>query len=620
MVHVDLPGAVEPSDDPGAAIKAVKEQLRAVPRRGVGYGVLRWLQDDLAGAPDRPVLFNYLGAFDAVDSVGLIRQELPAELAGPSEGEGGTRSHLLQIEVQQSADGRLSIEWFHSGNIHDTATVERVAARYVEALSELVAHCRSAGGFTPSDFPLASLTQDEMDGLAERYPLVDVYRLAPVQSGMLFGVVGAPVDGLYWGQGVYDLAGPLDAERLAAAWREVIARHAPLCSGFVWEGVSEPVQIVLADVDVPLQLRDWSSLDESAQQVQLQELLAEDRALGFDLARPPLTRLYLVDRGDGRNWLVWGLYQGLCDGWSLPVVMDEVSAAYQRHSLPPVRPYRDYIAWLDQRDPADTEGFWRTYLDGFEAPTPLPTDRLAASHYDQDRRRTQLSEGVTARLVELARRERVTLSTVVQAAWAKVLSASSGEHDVVFGLTVSGRPADLAGVESMVGLFINTLPVRAAVPVDTRFARGCTSCGTTRLRCNGSSTRRWLMCSAGRPSRTAARCSTASWCSATSPRKSCRKTWAGCRPSSRWSRATTRSPSRSTSRPRSRSRPSSRRPRSTRSPSSGFSTSWSSCSPRWRNGLSSRSGMCRCSAPSRRRSWWHGGGHRNLLLNSRCPT
>ncbi|WP_407657026.1 non-ribosomal peptide synthase/polyketide synthase [Lentzea atacamensis] len=456
--------------DPSAAIKAVKEELRSVPRRGVGYGVLRWLQGELASAPDRPVLFNYLGAFDAVDTAGLIRRELPAELAGPSEGEGGTRSHLLQLEVQQGADGRLSIEWFHSTNLHDTATVERVAGRYVEALRGLVGHCRSAGGFTPSDFPLASLTQVEVDGLAERYPLVDVYRLAPVQSGMLFGVVGAPVDGLYWGQGVYDLAGQIDAARLAAAWREVVARHAPLRSGFVWEGVSEPVQIVLAEVDVPLTTHDWSGLDEAAQQVRLQELLAEDRALGFDLARPPLTRLYLVDRGDGRNWLVWGLYQGLCDGWSLPVVMDEVSAAYQRQSLPPARPYRDYIAWLGQRDPADAEGFWRTNLDGFEAPTPLPADRLAASHYDQDRRRTHLSEGVTAGLVELARRERVTLSTVVQAAWAKVLSASSGEDDVVFGLTVSGRPAELAGVESMVGLFINTLPVRAVVPVDTPFA------------------------------------------------------------------------------------------------------------------------------------------------------
>ncbi|GHH40850.1 non-ribosomal peptide synthetase [Lentzea cavernae] len=464
-----FPVRLSRQDDPGAAIKAVKEELRSVPRRGVGYGVLRWLRDDLA-APERPVLFNYLGAYDAVDSVGLIRRELPADLAGPSEGEGGTRSHLLQIEVQQSADGRLSIEWFHSANVHDTATVERVAARYVEALREVVAHCRSASGFTPSDFPLASLVQSEVDLLASRYALADVYRLAPVQSGMLFGVVGSPVDGLYWAQNVYDLAGPIDADRLAAAWREVIARHAPLRSGFVWEGVSEPVQVVPAEVDVPLTTHDWSGLDESGQQARLRDLLDHDRSLGFDLARPPLTRLYLVDRGDGRNWLVWGLYQGLCDGWSLPVVMDEVTAAYQRQSLPPVRPYREYIAWLGQRDSADTEGFWRTYLDGFEAPTALPVDRLAASHYAQDRRRTHLSEDVTAGLVELARRERVTLSTVVQAAWAKVLSASSGEDDVVFGLTVSGRPAELAGVESMVGLFINTLPVRASVPVDLPFA------------------------------------------------------------------------------------------------------------------------------------------------------
>ncbi|WP_081902619.1 non-ribosomal peptide synthetase [Lentzea aerocolonigenes] len=456
--------------DLGSAIKAVKEELRAVPRRGVGYGVLRWLRGEFAEAPDRPVLFNYLGAFDAVGSAGLIRRELAAELAGPLQGPGGTRAYPLQLEVVRADDGRLRIDWLHSTNLHESATVERVAARYVEALHALVAHCRSGvSGFTPSDFPLASLSQGEVDGLAERYQLMDVYRLAPVQSGMLFGVVGSPVDGLYWGQSVYDLTGPIDADRLAGAWRQVINRHAALRSGFVWEGVSEPVQVVLADVEVPLEQRDWSRLDDGAQQVRLRELLASDRALGFDLAAPPLMRLYLVDRGEGRLWLVWGLYQGLCDGWSLPVVMDEVFAAYEGKALGPARPYREFIAWLDGRDPDESEGFWRSFLDGFEAPTPLPVDRLAASHYAQDRRRTMLDEDATTKLAELARRERVTLSTVVQAAWAKVLSASSGEDDVLFGLTVSGRPADLAGVESMVGLFINTLPVRAVVPVDTPF-------------------------------------------------------------------------------------------------------------------------------------------------------
>ncbi|WP_191296541.1 non-ribosomal peptide synthetase, partial [Lentzea cavernae] len=465
-----FPVRLDRHEDIGATVKSVKEQLRSAPRRGVGYGALRWLHGELAGAPERPVLFNYLGAFDAVDSHGLIRRELPADLAGPMQGSGGTRAYPLQLEVVRAADGRLRIDWLHSTNLHLTGTVERVAARYVEALRALVAHCQSgASGFTPSDFPLASLEQGDVDGLASRYALADVYRLAPVQSGMLFGVVGSPVDGLYWGQSVYDLAGPLDADLLADAWRTVISRHAALRSGFVWEGVSEPVQVVLADVDVPLQVHDWSEVDSEAQHARLRELLAQDRALGFDLAAPPLMRLYLVDRGEGRLWLVWGLYQGLCDGWSLPVVMDEVLAAYDGSSLAPVRSYREFIAWLDGRDPDESESFWRSALDGFEAPTPLPVDRLATNHYAQDRLKTRLSEGVTAKLVELARRERVTLSTVVQAAWAKVLSASSGEDDVLFGLTVSGRPGDLTGVESIVGLFINTLPVRTAVPADVPF-------------------------------------------------------------------------------------------------------------------------------------------------------
>ncbi|PWK85701.1 non-ribosomal peptide synthase protein (TIGR01720 family)/amino acid adenylation domain-containing protein, partial [Lentzea atacamensis] len=457
--------------DLGTTVKTVKEQLRAVPRRGVGYGVLRWLRGELADAPDRPVLFNYLGS--AAGTGDLLRRELPATLRGAATAGRGTRSHVLNLEVTRTAGGQLQVEWHYSADLHDAATVERLAETYQRELEELVEHCRSGvSGLTPSDFPLASLAQNEVDRLAARFPeLVDVYRLAPVQSGMLFGVVGAPADGdgLYWGQGIYELTGTVDADRLAGAWRTVIARQPALRSGFVWEGVSEPVQVVLADVDVPLQLRDWSGLDGDTQQERLRELLAQDRALGFDLAAPPLTRLYLVDRGCGQYWLVWGLYQGLCDGWSLPVVMDEVSAVYQGEALAPVRSYREFIAWLDRRDPAEPERFWRTYLDGFEAPTPLPVDRLASSHYAQDRRRTALSADVTAKIVDLARRERVTLSAVVQAAWAKVLSASSGEDEVVFGLTVSGRPPELAGVESTVGLFINTLPVRAVVPSDVPF-------------------------------------------------------------------------------------------------------------------------------------------------------
>ncbi|NKE60082.1 amino acid adenylation domain-containing protein [Lentzea sp. PSKA42] len=473
LVHAIHPVGLHHADlgDIAGVIKAVKEQLRAVPRRGVGYTVLRERDEQLRSAPDRPVVFNYLGGFDAVEdeAVGLFARELSEELCGPAEGEGGLRSHVLGVEVAQAADGTLSVEWQYSTNLHRHETISRLAEAYVQALADLVDHCRSgAHGLTPSDVPLASFDQSSLDALVARTPgLVDVYPLSPLQQGMLFHAVESPDSGVYWTQDLRELTGELDVDALRAAWQLVVDRHPALRTAFVWEGVREPLQVVVGNVDVPFEVHDWSAVADP--EAAIDELLAEDRARGCDLTTAPLLRVHLA-RGRDRHWILLAFHHLYLDGWSIPLLWDEVTAAYQRESLPPVRPYRDFIAWLGQRDRAEAEAFWREYLGGFDSPTPLPVDRVVREHWAQDRRELALPRDVTAALVELARTRRVTLSTVVQAAWAVLLSAYSGEDDVVFGLTVSGRPAELPGVESIVGLFINTLPVRVRVAWERSFA------------------------------------------------------------------------------------------------------------------------------------------------------
>ncbi|TDD60724.1 amino acid adenylation domain-containing protein, partial [Actinomadura darangshiensis] len=485
-------------DDPTQLISSVKEHLRGVPRRGIGYGLLRHITPEpdttengeqlraLRGLPTPQVLFNYMGAVDGgaaagEDSDDLLARQLPDELAGPSTGpeKGRARSHLLQIEASQTDDGRMVFEWYYSANMHHADTVQRLADGHVSALRELIGHCLNpdAGAFTPSDFPLARVDQQTLSGLERVAPqMTDVYPLAPMQQGMLFHVLQAPDGvGVYWAQGLYEFTGQVDAAKLRRAWQLVVDRHPALRTGFVWEGVPEPLQVVHANVTVPFEVHDWSGYDENEQRVRLDGLLESDRGLGFDLTEPPLLRVYVMNRGDGRWWMVWVLFQGLCDGWSLPVVLDEVHTAYDgllrgaQLELPPVRPYRDFIQWLADQDPEVARDFWREYLAGFDAPTPLPVDRAAADHWAQDRRRLELTEGGTRALQALARRARVTLSTVIQAGWALLLSRYSGQRDVVFGLTVSGRPPQLSGMESMVGLFINTLPLRADVSPDETF-------------------------------------------------------------------------------------------------------------------------------------------------------
>ncbi|WP_439657393.1 amino acid adenylation domain-containing protein [Lentzea sp. HUAS TT2] len=458
-------------DDVAGVIKGVKEQLRAVPRRGVGYTVLRERDEQLRNALARPVVFNYLGGVDAAEdeAVGLFARELSEELCGPAEGDGGLRSHVLGVEVVQAADGTLAVELQYSTNLHLRSTVERLAEAYVAALAGIVEHCRSgAHGLTPSDVPLAALDQSSVDALVARTPgLTDAYPLSPLQQGMLFHAVESPDSGVYWTQDVRELTGDLDVGAMRAAWQLVLDRHPALRTGFVWSGVREPLQVVVSDVEVPFEVHDWSDVVDPDAAVE--QLLADDRARGCDLATAPLLRVH-VAQGRGRHWILLAFHHLYADGWSIPLLWDEVTAAYQGESLPPVRPYRDFIAWLAQRDSAEAEVFWREYLAGFDSATPLPVDRVVREHWAQDRRELALPRDVTTALVSLARDRRVTLSTVVQAAWAVLLSAYSGEDDVVFGLTVSGRPADLPGVESIVGLFINTLPVRVKVAWERSFA------------------------------------------------------------------------------------------------------------------------------------------------------
>ncbi|WP_240196881.1 condensation domain-containing protein, partial [Nonomuraea lactucae] len=288
--------------DPAVVLKSVKEQLRTSPDRGVGYGALRYLTRDLSDAPTPQIIFNYMGGVDVAgdEAVGLLARELSAELAGANASLARVRSHVLQIEASQTADGGMAFEWHYSANMHRAETIERVAESYVRALRALVEHCLSpgAGGFTPSDFALVKLDQAAVDALPGGGRIQDVYPLAPVQQGMLFHVVEAPADGrgVYWAQGLYELTGRrLDPAVLRQAWDVVVQRHAALRTGFVWEGVPEPVQVVYDRVEVPFEVLDWS--DGSAGRERLEELLAADRERGFDLARPPLMRVYLVDRG-----------------------------------------------------------------------------------------------------------------------------------------------------------------------------------------------------------------------------------------------------------------------------------------------------------------------------------
>jgi len=266
----------------------------------------------------------------------------------------------------------------------------------------------------------------------------------------------------------FRINGRLNIEALQRAWEEVIERHAVLRTSFSWEAENEPQQIVHGRVRLPWRQEDWRALNAARQQTALEELLAADRAQSFDLATAPLLRLSLFILSDDSCQFTFTHHHLLLDGWSAVIVLQEVSALYQangraeRLRLPARRPFRDYIRWLGQQDLQAAEQFWRRELQGIRAATSLGSQSARSDEQYQEAQ-VQVSREATDALQRFARAQQVTLNTVVQGAWALLLSRYSGEESVVFGAVVSGRPAALAGVEEMVGLFINTLPVRVDV-------------------------------------------------------------------------------------------------------------------------------------------------------------
>ena len=299
----------------------------------------------------------------------------------------------------------------------------------------------------------------------------DIYPLSPMQQGILFHTIYAPGSSVYFTQFCCTLKGQLDVQNLERAWQQTVDRHPTLRTACMWEGLDQPVQVVVRNVNMPLAQHDLRGFSESEQQERIAEYIRTDRQRGFQLSEAPLMRLALFHLADEVFHLVWSSHHILMDGWSVGLLIGEVFAFYEaaRHgqqpALQPVRPYRNYIAWLQSQSMTDAEAYWRKLLKGFSAPTSLAVDRETTPDTEPvyDEQRAVVSAETTAALQSLARQHQLTLNTIVQGAWAVLLNRYSGSEDVVFGATVSGRPPQLEGVESMIGCFINTLPVRVRV-------------------------------------------------------------------------------------------------------------------------------------------------------------
>ncbi len=301
----------------------------------------------------------------------------------------------------------------------------------------------------------------------------DIYPLSPMQQGMLFHTLYAPESGNYTEQMSAVFNGTLNTGAFKQAWQQVLDRHDVLRTAFVWEDVEEPLQVVHETLELPFELLDWSDRDAASQDEALEALRLKERDRGFELTDAPLLRIILIKLDDSRHAFIFTYHHILLDGWAMPLVLGELFRLYDRldkglePDLPPTLPFKNYIAWLREQDKEQAAAFWRERLRGFHSPTALVVDRktpLDGQPYLK--KRYTLNSEAGERLHALAREMRITLNTIMQGAWALVQAVYNRSDDVVFGATVSGRPAEIPGIETMVGLFINTLPVRARINHD----------------------------------------------------------------------------------------------------------------------------------------------------------
>ncbi|MDY7534543.1 non-ribosomal peptide synthetase [Pseudomonas sp. Bout1] len=479
------PPHIEEAAGQGASIKAIKEQLRGVPHKGLGYGVLRYLADGLcrqtmAALPTASITFNYLGQFDQSFGADALFHPLD-EFAGIAHDPDAPLPNELSVDSQVYG-GELVLRWTFSRERHHSHTIAELADAYLAELQSLIEHCLKpgAGGLTPSDFPLAHLTQGQLDALpVPANAIEDVYPLTPMQEGLLLHTLLEPGTGLYYMQDRYRINSALDAERFAQAWQAVIARHEALRASFCWNVGEDMLQVIHKPGSTPIEYLDWSQEPESEQEPRLQALLKSEREAGFDLLNQAPFHLRLIRVGEARYWFMMSNHHILIDAWCRSLLMNDFFDIYMalgegreaQLSTPPR--YRDYIAWLQRQNLAEARQWWQQNLQGFERTTPIPSDRpFLREHAGHSGGMvvgdcyTRLDVRDGAQLRELAQAHQLTVNTFAQAAWALVLRRVSGERDVLFGVTVAGRPVEMPEMQRTVGLFINSIALRVKQPED----------------------------------------------------------------------------------------------------------------------------------------------------------
>jgi amino acid adenylation domain-containing protein/non-ribosomal peptide synthase protein (TIGR01720 family) len=474
-VVLDITGAKNYGD----SIKMVKEQVRLSLKNSFNYGILKYLRRDtdeykkLTVLPKAEVLFNYLGQFDELFSDQSLFQ-ISEKPIGPTQNGKQQRSYLLEINCHIFG-GKLHFNWNYSQNVHRKSTVEDMATVFLHTLGEIIDYCKTnQGGFTPADFPLAVLDQVKIDEItAGNSNIEDIYPLTPMQALVLSYNLFSRKSGTNIQQISWNMKGDFVINAFKKAWLKVVEHHPILRTSFIWRKVAEPLQIVHYQVKPDFLELNWSLKSPDEQKQAFRELTLNWGKQSFKVEEAPLTRFCMIQLNPTTYKFIWIYWTSLFDNWSWANIMSEVFLYYRAYvensviPTPKIIPFKDYIRWIAKQNPDDAKQFWTEELKGFHASLDFKIQGFSIesirNKFEPGEAKVRFSDLDTIRLNNFAPKNGITPGTVFQGAWVLLLSHLSGEADVLYGVLTYGRPASLKGVETMVGLLANDLPVRVKV-------------------------------------------------------------------------------------------------------------------------------------------------------------
>ncbi|UCH96821.1 MAG: AMP-binding protein, partial [Candidatus Aminicenantes bacterium] len=470
-------------------IKFVKETLRKIPNKGIGYGILRYItpaeqKQGLTFGPEPEINFNYLGQFS--QEIGGNGSGSTIEISrfdtGQSLDPEAESLHFIDIGGML-VEGNLHMRFSYNKYEFKRKTIQTLADFFKLHLEAITTHCsqKEKSEFTPSDLGYNKISLEELQKIED---LIDeeirqIYPLAPMQAGILFHAMKNKTSRAYFEQIILTIKGNLDITLFEKSFKKLVERYDILRTAFVYELLEEPLQVILRKRDARIHYEDISLVEENKKKHFLETFKKKDREKGFDLTGDLLMRISIFKTAEKSFRLVWDFHHILMDGWCSGIIYNDLIRIYQLYQkgellqMTPVPPYENYIQWLEKQDKDEGLRYWRKYLDGYEQPAIIPKSGkslkpLGNNPYQVKEYCLVLDETLSRGLREIARKHQVTINLLFLAVWGVLLQRYNNTHDVVFGSVVSGRPPEVEGIEDMIGLFINTIPVRITVQTNNK--------------------------------------------------------------------------------------------------------------------------------------------------------